>query len=171
MNTPRLILLLPLLLFLCLATAQAAGLTEAQVLGTIGALKELEATFGQSGKDDAPQTDIGAFARSQSDMDKAMAILRRHGFETVEAWTQVAQRVVNAYIAVKMADQQPDVEAEMARARAEIEASDMSPEQKQQMLAMMEQSMASMRSMSNASDEDVATVQRVLPELDAYFEK
>ena len=171
MNTPRLILLLPLLFFLYLATAQAAALTEAQVLGTIGALKELEETFGQAGNGDAARTDLGTFASSQSDMDKAMAILRRHGFETVETWTLVTQQVVNAYIAVKMADQQPDIEAEMARARAEIESSNMSPEQKRQMLAMMEQSMASVRSMADASDEDVATVKRVLPELDAYFEK
>jgi hypothetical protein len=165
MNTPRLIMLLPLLFFLYLATAQAAALTKAQVL------KELEETFGQAGNGDAARTDLGTFASSQSDMDKAMAILRRHGFETVETWTLVTQQVVNAYIAVKMADQQPDIEAEMARARAEIEASNMSPEQKQQMLAMMEQSMASVRSMADASDEDVATVKRVLPELDAYFEK
>jgi hypothetical protein len=47
----------------------------------------------------------------------------------------------------------------------------MSPDQKQQMLAMMAQSMASMRAMTSAPPEDVATVRRLQPELDAYFDQ
>ena len=171
MKPPRLLLPLLLMLLLTGAPLQAAGLTEAQVRGTLGAIQELEATFGQSGQDQGANTDLRAFAGNQADIDKAMAILRRHGFETVEEWTAVAQRVVNAYMALKFADEQPDAEAEMARARAEIEASDMSPEQKQQMLAMMAQSMASMRAMTSAPPEDVATVRSLQPELDAYFDQ
>lgn len=162
--------LLSLLLVLLPATSFAAGLTEAQVRGTLGAIQELEATFGRQGHDQGPGTDLRAFAGNQADVDRAMAILRRHGFASVEEWTAVAQRVVNAYMAVKFADEQPDAEAELARARAEIEASDMSPEQKQQMLEMLTRSLASMRAMASAPAEDVATVRGMLPELDAYFE-
>lgn len=165
------VLLLSLLLMLLPATPFAAGLTEAQVRGTLGAIQELEAAFGQAGNGQGPGTDPRAFAGSQADLDRAMAILRRHGFSSVEEWTAVAQRVVNAYMAIKFADEQPDAEAELARARSEIEASDMSSEQKQQMLAMLEQSMASLRAMSSAPPEDVATVRELQPELDAYFDR
>jgi hypothetical protein len=159
-----------LLLVLLPASTSAAGLTEAQVRGTLGAIQELEETFGQARGGQGPGVDPRAFAGSQADVDTALAILRRHGFTGVEEWTAVAQRVVNAYMAVKFADEQPDAEAELARARAEIEASDMSPEQKQQMLAMLARSLDSMRAMTSAPAEDVATVRGMLPELDAYFE-
>ncbi len=162
-------LLVLLILLLMAAPLPAAGLTEAQVRGTLAAIQELEATFGQNGRDQGASPDLRDFAGSQADIDRAMAILRRHGFSSVEEWTAIAQRVVNAYMAITFADEQPDAEAELARARAEIEASDMSPEQKRQMLAMLEQSMASLRTMSSAPPEDIATVRGLQPELDAYF--
>jgi hypothetical protein len=166
----HLAVLLMLLLLLIASPLPAAGLTEAQVRGTLGAIQELEATFGQGGREQGASPDLRDLAGGQ-DIDRAMAILRRHGFHSVEEWTAIAQRVVNAYMAIKFADEQPDAEAELARARAEIEASDMSPEQKRQMLAMLEQSMAAMRSMSSAPPEDVATVRGLQPELDAYFDR
>jgi len=171
MNMPRhLTMLVLLLIILVQGVAQGAGLTEVQVRGTIGALHDLEATFGKNTGKEGPPADLTAYARSQAEIDQAMVILRKHGFDSVETWISVAQRVVTAYMSVKMAQEQPGVAEEMRRARAEIEASpDMTPEQKQQMLAMMEQSMASVRAMSSAPSEDVATVRKLLPELDAVF--
>lgn len=167
MRIRQLSLLLLLLLFQ--AGANAAGLTDAQVRSTLAALQELEATFGSRGE--GASADLRAFTGSPADTEQALVILDRHGFASIEEWTTVTRRVVNAYMAVKFVDQQPDAEAEMARARAEIEASDMSPEQKVQMLAMMEQTLAAMSRMADAPSEDVATVRRMLPELDAYFEE
>ncbi len=172
MAIARIRLLAPLLALLLFHTASlAAGLTPAQVRGTVAAIQELEATFGQTGRDVDINPRMDAFSGSKADVDKAMAILRKHGFTSVEEWTDVAQRVVNAYMAVKFAEEQPDAESELARARAEIEASGMSPEQKKEMMAMMEQSMAAMRQMVDAPPEDVATVRGMLPELDAFFEQ
>lgn len=159
------------LLLLSSGPLPAADLTEAQVRGTLGALQELEATFGQDANQAGSQSGLPPFANGQADADRAKAILRRHGFDSVEEWTEISQRVVKAYMAVKFVDEQPDAEQEMARARAEIEASDLDAERKRQMLAAIEQTLASARAMGEAPEADVATVRGMLPELDAYFDK
>jgi len=151
------------------ANAWSAGLTEAQVRGTLGALQELEQEFGEAREARKPGADFGAFAQGQDDLARALAILQRHGFAGLEAWSEVSQRVVNAYMAAKLAEEQPGMAEEMARTRAEIEASDMPAEQKRQMLALLEQSLASMQALADAPAEDLAAVRALLPELDAYF--
>ena len=151
------------------ASAWSAGLTEAQVRGTLGALQELEQAFGGAREARQPGTDFSAFAQGQDDFARALAILQRHGFASLEAWSEVSRRVVNAYMAAKLAEEQPGMAEEMARTRAEIEASDMPAEQKRQMLAMLEQSLASMQALADAPAEDLAAVRALQPELDAYF--
>ncbi len=162
-------LALLLILLLSATPTLADALTEAQVRGTVAALQELEAAFGRNPERGGAQSGLPPLATGQADAEEARSILRRHGFASIEAWTEISRRVVNAYMAVKFADEQPDAAAEMARARAEIEASDLGPEQKRQMLATLEQSLAAMRSMADAPPEDVVTVRRLLPYLDAYF--
>lgn len=151
-------------------TLQAQPLTEAQVRGTLGAIGELQATFGSQGSGDESPVDLSAYTGTEEELARALAILGKHGFSTLEQWSDIAQRVVAAYMTVKFEGQAPELQRELQRAQAEVESStDLTPEQKRQMVEMMRQSLAAMQAYANAPPGDVAMVRRLLPELDAAF--
>lgn len=162
----RAAVLLVLLLAAFAAAAQPTpALTRAQVRSTIDAMQELQATFGERPDRSG---EIPALEPGHPDYDRALAILRRHGFANEAEWSAVVPRVVSAYVALRMAGQRPELDRKVREALAEIENNpDLTPEQKQRMRQMLAQSMATADAMGSAPPADQAAVRPFVDELDA----
>ncbi len=100
-----------------------------------------------------------------SDHTKLANKVKTHGFSTAE-WGRVGDRVMVAYLALKMQDEDPDSMAMMAGMDKSM--LDMVPPE---MRAQLEGTFAMMETIKNAPDEDKAVVASVKAELDAYMEK
>jgi hypothetical protein len=103
--------------------------------------------------------------------DKVDSIARDHGFDNAEAWSQTGDRILNAYIALQMSSQPGSAQREMDKAMQAInENPQLTPAQKEQMRAMMTQSMATMKSFSEAPPEDMAAVKPYQKQLNQVME-
>jgi hypothetical protein len=79
---------------------------------------------------------------------------------------------MSAYVALQMAGSRPQVDAEARRALAEVENDpDLSPEQKRQMRQVIEQSLASLRTLGSAPPADQAAVRPFVAEIDALGQR
>jgi hypothetical protein len=151
------------------AWSQGPALTADQVRGTLAAIRDLQAAFGErlGGSGGMPE-----IAPGHRDYQRAVQIVREHGFPTLEAWSASAQRVMSAYVALQMAGSRPQVDAEARRALAEVENDpDLSPEQKRQMRQVIEQSLASLRTLGSAPPADQAAVRPFVAEIDALGQR
>lgn len=103
--------------------------------------------------------------------DKVDSIVRDYGFDNAEAWSQTGDRVLDAYIALQMKGKSGSAQSQMDKALREMdENSQMTPAQKEQMRAMMAQSMASMKSFAEAPPEDMAAVKPYQDRLDQVMQ-
>lgn len=76
------------------------------------------------------------------------SIVRDHGFDGMDEWGRVGDRVVRAFMAVEIEREHPEARAELEEARREIEDNPDIPEaQKEQLLEMLEASAGAMMSM------------------------
>lgn len=182
-------LLLPLLLLLLSAVPlQVRGdpLKYAEISGFITSLQELQALGEQyraspsrareshrrsSGEHDGHwlTESVGAM-RGHPVYEKIQAIVRAHGFQSAEQWGEVGDRVVRAFLAVSMDQQVPGMEAEMEKALQELEHSDsLTLEQKTIMRQSMLNSLAQVRSLTDAPPADIAAVRPRMTELESAF--
>ena len=97
-----------------------------------------------------------------------MTAFEKHGFEGPEEWTQTSRRFLSAYSALRMADDDTDIEAEMKRAIDQIRKNTMlTDEQKDQMIEMMKaQQQLFEEIQDDASDADKVAVRAVLEEFE-----
>jgi hypothetical protein len=93
----------------------------------------------------------GPQAQAQSRADQEYrAFVGKRGW-TAERFSQVAARVSSGIVALQMAEMGPQIQAEYDKARAQILAEPgLTPEQKRQMLAQMEQGLAQSRAAGQA---------------------
>ena len=97
--------------------------------------------------------------------------LEQHGFADISSWIRVAQSVALAYGYAKSGKPPPDVAAESARIKAGIRANPrFTPEQKQQMIAMLERQMGTLGRFQPPA-ENIALVRRMLPEIAAVMDR
>ena len=100
-----------------------------------------------------------------ADYAKLGSVVKSHGF-TQAAWGQTGDRVMVAYLAIKM-------EAENPQAMAQMQAMDKSMLDMlpADMKAQFTQAMVMMETVKNAPDADKKTVAKVKDQLDAYMER
>ncbi|WP_425410354.1 hypothetical protein [Hyphococcus sp.] len=91
--------------------------------------------------------------------------VKPHGFSADE-WAGVGDRIMVAYLAVKMEEENPQAMAQMASMDKSM--LDMMPPDMQ---AQMAQALAMVETIKNATPEDKAAVASVREDLDAYMEK
>jgi hypothetical protein len=94
--------------------------------------------------------------------------IQDHGFETAEQWSDVSTRITLGLASLEMDQAAPEMDAEMARAMAEMENN---PNLPPQMRAMMEQAMSGVQKLrEGAREEDLPALRAMQGELRAFME-
>jgi hypothetical protein len=162
----------------------AAPLTDEQITGFAASLPEVEALVeeheaagGVSWNDEALQPRPGQIwapmsgavgeMQSMPYYDDFLAIIGEHGFDDADEWGAIGDRITRAMMALQLAQEDPEFEADMAAALEELEANpDLTPEQK----AMMREALgAAMQVVQTAADAPAEDVEAVRPHMDAIM--
>jgi hypothetical protein len=139
-----------------------APLTEDQVasfISTYPALRALGDKYAAAGAGgpSAFGAVMGQIKASQG-YDEFAAVIKKHGFDDVEQWAEVANRVTMAYAALMMEDQSAQMKTQLEATRKQIEAdTNMSPEQKKAVLKQLDASAGAMTGLP-VSEADKAAV-------------
>ena len=164
-------------LFLIASPLLAGDLDARTVDNWAASMEELEA-WGDSQNDldddyagaDDPQDFQSALSRMVQQDREIQRIIERHGFADGAEWAEVGSRIFQAYLAVQMREQEPEMQREF---QEQMEAIDSNPhlseEQKQEMRSQMEQMMGMMSGMFTAPEADMAAVQERRSRLDELF--
>lgn len=177
--------LLLLLLSMTATTLRAEALTDLQIESFIASMNELQ-TMEADFEAAAPELESGgpasmprldtlmsdAVSRMKGHVlyDQVEIVVQQHGFEGVEQWGRIGDRILNAYVARQMGAQSQDVRKEMEAALAQIENNpNMTEAQKQQMRAMMGGAVSSVEAMAEAPQEDIRAIEPYMNEIDATF--
>ncbi len=174
-------LLLLLLLSLGATTLRAEALTDLQIEAFIASMKELqtmeadfEAAAPEMEQDDPaslPRLDTlisDAVTRMEGHVlyDQVDQVVQQHGFEGVEQWSRIGDRILNAYVARQMGAQSKEVRQEMQQALAEIENNpNMTEAQKEQMRSMLAGAVSSVEAMTDVPQEDVRAIEPYMNQL------
>lgn len=93
-------------------------------------------------------------------------IVARYGFASPEAWAAVAQRVMRAYLATEAGGRTTQIEAQLAEAQRRItDNPDLTPGQKSQLLALLQQGQAWAGGLADVPEADKAAIARHRPAL------
>jgi hypothetical protein len=173
-------------LLLCAAPVRSAPadapLTEQKINATIAAMRDLRPVMEKhqgeleklvpeeerAGMDPcAPPEKV----RSSAAYQEMEAVVRTHGFADGEQWCRVARRITAAYAAVKLDEEEPQWREKMAEVRRQIEtAPNLSAEQKDKLLAQLEETTAAIGAQS-APEADKAAVKANLSEIERALEE
>lgn len=163
------------------APEKAAPLTSDQILGFITSLPDLDALsdeFGEdpwvktpAGKDpgslpESPLAAAAALMEGHAAAGRIREVVGRHGFSGIMAWAQAGDRIIRAYLANKMDEENPEMAAQMKQAMEEIEKSSMPAEQKEAMKQMVIASQKAMAAYASAPPADREAVKEHMKELE-----
>ena len=158
-------------MFWCLTVFAQTPLSSADVRNVIGAMTELKSEFDKDnnyGFDQMAQ--MQALVKGQAAYSKYLNIINGHGFADPQQWATAVMRVFQAYAAYKMQLEQPNMDAQIQRSMAEIQNNpDLTPQQKQQMMQMMQQTTKSWSAYVNAPAGDIEAVKPFVDEIDRTF--
>lgn len=120
---------------------------------------------------DDPMDFERSLAQAAREHAEVRRIVARHGFRDGDHWAGVGGRIMNAYWALMMQDEAPEMHSEMQRQIEEIEQNPhLSREQKEMMRNQMEQAMGMMGRLAEAPPADIAAVRANRERLDRLFE-
>ncbi|MEX2473683.1 hypothetical protein [Marinobacter sp.] len=161
--------------------AAAETLTDDKVRAFISTLEDaesLEADFeelnqdmpGSESRSEMPDfssifSDSVERMRGHEAYDRMSGIVKDHGFNSMEEWGTTGDQVFQAWMAIEMEEQHPEMAREMAGAMDQINNNpNLSEAQKEQMRSMMGGATAAMESANQAPEADK---QAVRPHRDA----
>ncbi|MEQ9547929.1 MAG: hypothetical protein RIK85_18160 [Marinobacter sp.] len=186
-HTLSLCLALVVTLLFTTSTLAADRLTNEKVRAFINTLQEaetLEDDFDQlneqmpgSGNPSEMPDFSSIFSDSVNQMrgheayNRMEGIVKENGFDSMEEWGATGDRVFQAWVAIEMEDQHPQMAREMAAAMDEINNNpNLSEAQKEQMRAMMGGATAAMESARQAPEADKQAVRPHMQALRAVTE-
>ncbi|QSP95741.1 hypothetical protein LPB19_04830 [Marinobacter salinisoli] len=103
--------------------------------------------------------------------DRLEEHVEEYGFDDLTEWSSIGDRIYQAWMAIEMEGQEPAEKEQMEQALAELEAAtQLTPEQKAQMRAMMENAVNAMESAKQAPAEDIEAVRPHVPALRSQAE-
>jgi hypothetical protein len=162
-----------------LAASPLAGDQVARFVDTLEPVQGMADRLEKDGKTDVlkanQQPTLGKSFKPYSDGVAALkktlpgehaelaGIVKSHGF-TTEQWAAVGDRVILAYMAIKMEDEQPGAMAQMAQMDPAM-LDMMPPEMRDQMAGAM----AMMQAIQDVPEDDKTAVRGSKPKLDAYM--
>jgi len=153
-------------------------LTKAKAESFVACLGDIIEIGKKYDGDDAPaltghltDDDFGASIAAMSAhpaYKEISAALEKHGFEDPEEWAQTSQRFLSAYSALKLEEQDTDINAQMKKAIDQIRENTMlTDEQKDQMIDMMKaQQQLFDDFQGDTSDADKEAVKAVMEEFE-----
>lgn len=113
--------------------------------------------------------------RAHAAWSKFEAIADKHGFDSVEEWANVGDRVMASYLQLQLAQQAPDMKAQMEEARASIMDNPDIPEaQKAMMLEQFERQMGMFTALENSEvvqPGDLAVVEPMAAEIESVLQR
>ncbi len=165
-------------LLLLVSPAFAGDLDSQTVNNWADSMQELEEWGDRQGEMDDDYTDVddpgdfqSALSRMAEQDREIERIIERHGFSDGAEWAETGSRIFNAYLAVEVREQEPEMQREFQQQIEEIEANPhLSDEQKQQMRSQMEQMMGMMGEIFTAPEADMAAVEANKSRLDELFD-
>lgn len=181
-SAPSFGLALALALIFSASGLAAQPLTDDKVRAFVTTLKEAETLeedfddlnedLSQAGQDGASPdfssifSDAVAQMRGHEAYERMESIVTDNGFDSMEDWGATGDRVFQAWMAVEMEQQHPEMAREMAAAMEEINNNPhLSEAQKEQMRSMMGGATAAMESARNAPEADKQAVRPHMNEL------
>lgn len=181
----QLMVVLALMLSLASFNAQAEDLSDSTIRAFIATIQDAQALQDKYEDTEGWPDPAGDGVTSMPDMTRIFSdgvekmegtpafsefenVVEKHGFDSLEAWASVGDRVFGAMMAIKMKGQDPGARQEMAEAMAEIENNpNMSAQQKAQMRAMMGAAMGMTKMADNVPAADIEAVKPHLKALEA----
>lgn len=182
---------------LAAAAKDAAPLTTEQVralLETLPEISDLGAEYDEAddplpqiagGNEEDPQAAMermrsgmlsGAVSelRAHSAWEKFESITKKHGFDSVEQWANVGDRVMAGFLQLQLAKEAPDLQAQMTEARESIVGNPNIPEaQKKMMLEQFERQMgmfSALQSSELVQPGDMAVIEPLVGEIGAVLQ-
>ena len=112
--------------------------------------------------------------RAHSAWSKFQAITARHGFDSVEEWANVGDRVMAGFLQLQLAKEAPDLQAQMDEARESILGNPNIPEaQKKMMLEQFERQMGMFDALQHSDlvqPGDMAVIEPMADEISAVLQ-
>ncbi len=176
MNIPRVISIVATsLLFTFSSFAQAAEfLTPQSVEGYIISIRDLQEIGKKYGAEEIVNPDISGsdsmaggvspFSTAINQMqghqayNEMLAVIKRHGFSDLQQWGTTGDRIMRAFAANSMQTGLPQMDEQMQQALEQIEKSDMTDAQKDDMRQIMQSSMQMMDIYADVPETDKAAV-------------
>ena len=176
-NRPGCVVLIAALLLLALP-AFAQELDRSTVNRWAASMEELESWGDRQGDLDEDYTRAedptdfqSALSRIAQQDREIQGIIERHGFTDSGEWAAVGAKIFNAYMALQMREQEPDMQREFQQ---QLDAIDENPhisdEQRQQLRAQMEAMMSMMSGMFTAPEADITAVEANRARLDQLLD-
>lgn len=180
----KVLLALAAAILLSLAPASAAvdePLTDQNIEAAIATMRdlrpvmeknqeELDKLISEEERADLDPCSPPAHVRASPIYQEMDVVVRQHGFTSSEQWCRIAQRITAAYAAVKIEAEEPQWREKMAEVRQQIEsAPNLSPEQKAQLMAQLEES-AAVIGAQEAPEADKAAVKANLGKIESALE-
>lgn len=97
--------------------------------------------------------------RESKELDKMVALVKKHGFSGIEQWASVGDRAMRAYAALQMQSDLPKANKQIKEMRKQLAASGMPAAQQEAMLDMMTSSQKVMQQFSEVPDADKKAVE------------
>ncbi len=131
-------------------------------------LDELDDTWDPDNMDDitAPFTSVVEYVKTQRWANEVNAIVRRHGFDDIEAWAVTGNRIMRAFAAIMYEESAAEIDEGMAEALKQIEESDMSAEQKAAMRDLLVSSKDMARMYEDVDERDKAALRPHIKEFE-----
>lgn len=98
--------------------------------------------------------------------DEIQQVIAANGFSDISQWALFGDRVMQAYGALMVTDQQPEINAQMAQAMQELEGSGMSEAQKKMIADMMQSAGQVVSKFQDVPESDKAAVRPHLSALE-----
>ncbi len=166
--------------------AVAADLTDKQINQWINAWPEIQAWGDKHEKEFEAEalknkkevgdsmgewfTNVAPMLKANGYYKEYNAMLTKNGFESVEQWADISNRVFSATMNAMMEQQNPGMKAQMKASMEQLKNANLPPEQQKMMMQMMEQSQAAFKAMDSASSADTTIVSKHLPALRKIFD-
>ena len=119
----------------------------------------------------SPFADVAGSIKAHEGYVEMEKAIKAAGFSDINQWTLTGTKVFSAYGALKMADQQPKINMQMKQAREQIEKSNMSAEQKKQMMKMFDNQAGALAMFQDVPPGDIAAVRPHIARIDAMSRK
>ena len=174
-----------LLLLMVSLHGHAAGLSSQQIenyIASVPGLREWNDQFEapvQDAMDNSsasgqpmmgnPYDMVRSALESAGLMEQFSQIVAQYGFRNAAEYFNVADRILRAYLAFQMSEQ--DLDSRVQEAMQELENANLPDAQKQQMMQLLKSQMGIVSSMAESDPADKAAVEPYLGQLDQAFDQ